>query len=165
MDRSDRTRSIRSNPVHPIEPRSSDWTRSIRSNPIDRNAWWAQLVAGLLGVEAGQDAVIREYLYAAKDATVEGYAHTVAEFTAKISELWDRLAGSCLGPRPLQTGVLSADGFSLSFGRTAIPILRVVYGSGVESVPGAFFPHGARGIIAQAALQSLGRPSPPLQKH
>lgn len=47
----------------------------------------SQVVAGLLGVEAGQDAIIRALLYQRATERVVPYGYTVAEFTNRISEL------------------------------------------------------------------------------
>ncbi|KAK8693840.1 hypothetical protein V6N13_071408 [Hibiscus sabdariffa] len=52
------------------------------------------LAASLLGVEAGQDAVIRGLLYKRANETVNPYGLTVADFTNRISEFWNRL-GMC----------------------------------------------------------------------
>lgn len=124
-----------------------------------------RLLAGLLGVEAGQDAVIREYLYERAGEAVHPYNHTVAEFTVRISELRNRL-GMCgvkdeglvmppsLGAENRTEGnVLSADYNSLSYGRTPQEILRIVYGTGDEHVPGGFFPEGGNGKIARHLIR------------
>ncbi|KAK4855278.1 hypothetical protein QYF36_005653 [Acer negundo] len=55
-------------------------------SPVSR-----RLVAGLLGVESGQDAVIRALLYEKATQTVPAYGITVAEFTNKISSLRNKL--------------------------------------------------------------------------
>ena len=122
-------------------------------------------------MEAEQDAVIRMYLYRMKDITVAGYPYIVSDFTTKISELRNRLGmttglvdegvevatWTCLGAEGrLSQNLLSADAFSLSYARTALPILRILYGTAAEALPGAFFPQGARGVIAEAALHTLG---------
>ncbi|XP_075108766.1 ferritin-like catalase Nec2 [Nicotiana tabacum] len=123
------------------------------------------LVAGLLGVEAGQDAVIRMYLYERADEVVWPYEYTVAYFTDRISNLRNRL-GMC-GIKdegiyvPLELGaenrtesnVLSADYYSLSYPRTPQEILRIVHSTGSEHMPGGFYPHGANGRIARELLQ------------
>ncbi|XVF80562.1 hypothetical protein PTKIN_Ptkin15bG0083500 [Pterospermum kingtungense] len=102
-------------------------------------------VASLLGVEAGQDAVIRALLY----EKVVPYNITMADFTNMISGLRNEL-GKC-GIKdeglivPLELGaenrttsnILSADTNSLSHARTPPEILRIVYGSGNEHKPGA----------------------------
>lgn len=121
-------------------------------------------MTGLLGVEAGQDAVIREYLYERAAEVVHPYNHTVAEFTNRISELRNRLAmcgmkdeGIIVPPflgaeGRTESNVLSADTNSLSYGRTPPEILRMVYGTGSEHVAGGFFPQGGNGRIARELL-------------
>ncbi|KAJ4727648.1 Desiccation-related protein PCC13-62 [Melia azedarach] len=123
-----------------------------------------RLVAGLLGVESGQDAVLRTLLYERAHEKVLPYNKTVAEFTIYISELRNRL-GMC-GIKdeglivPLELGaenrtesnILSADANSLSYARTPPEILRIVYGTGSEYKPGGFFPHGGNGRIAREFL-------------
>ncbi|XP_057496688.1 ferritin-like catalase Nec2 [Actinidia eriantha] len=120
-----------------------------------------ELLAGLLGVEAGQDAVIRTYLYERADELVKPYKYTVAEFTVRISELRNKLAMCGIKDEgivvPPQLGaenrtvsnVLSADSNSLSYERIPAEILRVLYGTGKENMPGGFFPQGANGNIAK----------------
>ncbi|XP_021280504.1 desiccation-related protein PCC13-62 [Herrania umbratica] len=124
-----------------------------------------QLAASLLAVEAGQDAVIRTLLYERANETVPPYRMTVANFTNRISELRNRL-GMC-GVKdeglivPLQLGaenrttsnILSADVNSLSYSRTPLEILRIIYGTGNESRPGGFFPSGGSGRIARSLLR------------
>lgn len=53
------------------------------------------LVSSLLGAEVGQDAVLRTLLYERVMQTVAPYSITVAEFTARISELrnWLTMCG------------------------------------------------------------------------
>ncbi|KAF4354309.1 hypothetical protein G4B88_007438 [Cannabis sativa] len=127
---------------------------------------FAGLLAGLLGVESGQDAVIRALLYERKEMTVEPYNITVAEFTERISELRNRLGRTDVTDEglvvPIDLGaegkvsgnVLSANQDSLSYGRTPAEILRIVYGNGNERVAGGFFPKGANGRIARSYLVS-----------
>ncbi|GJN31448.1 hypothetical protein PR202_gb19848 [Eleusine coracana subsp. coracana] len=123
-----------------------------------------RLVAGLLGVEAGQDAVIRGLLFERLGETVPPYNITVAEFTDRVSALRNRL-GRCgvkdeglTVPRELGaegaicTNVLSADRDSLSYPRTPAELLRILYLTGDEHVPGGFFPKGANGRIARELL-------------
>ncbi|XVE73294.1 hypothetical protein DITRI_Ditri11bG0106000 [Diplodiscus trichospermus] len=122
------------------------------------------LVASLLGVESGQDAVLRALLYEKAYEKVEPYNITVADFTNMISGLRNEL-GKC-GIKdeglivPLELGaenrttsnILSADPNSLSYARTPQEILRIVYGDGDEHKPGGFFPEGANGRIARSYL-------------
>ncbi|KAI6695744.1 hypothetical protein NL676_023454 [Syzygium grande] len=123
------------------------------------------LVAGLLGVEAGQDAVIRTLLYERALEKVVPYDITVAEFTNSFSILRNEL-GMCgikdegiIVPPALgaeqrtETNVLSANRSSLSYPRTPQEVLRVVYGTGDEHIPGGFFPDGANGEIARRFLE------------
>ncbi|KAI3448581.1 hypothetical protein Pfo_005246 [Paulownia fortunei] len=139
----------------------------VGTNPKLNGYITKRLLAGLLGVEAGQDAVIRGYLYERVAEVVHPYNHTVAEFTGRISELRNRLAmwgikdeGIIVPPflgaeNRTESNVLSADYNSLSYSRTPPEILRIVYGTGNEHVPGGFFPEGANGRIAR---QFLGKP-------
>ncbi|XP_030543325.1 desiccation-related protein PCC13-62-like [Rhodamnia argentea] len=126
------------------------------------------LVAGLLGVESGQDAVIRTLLYERALEKVAPYDITVAEFTNLFSILRNKL-GMCgikdegivvppvLGAEQrTETNVLSANKMSLSYPRTPQEVLRVVYGTGDEHVPGGFFPNGANGEIARRFLEKKG---------
>ncbi|KAL4362163.1 hypothetical protein GQ457_04G028700 [Hibiscus cannabinus] len=123
------------------------------------------LAASLLGVEAGQDAVIRGLLYERANERVSPYGLTVADFTNRISEFWNRL-GMCgakneglmvpvqLGAEnPTTSNILSADANSLSYSRTPAEILRIVYGTGNEHSPGGFFPRGGSGRIAMKLFQ------------
>ncbi|KAK9983783.1 hypothetical protein SO802_033308 [Lithocarpus litseifolius] len=123
-----------------------------------------RLVAGLLGVEAGQDAVLRALLYENANKKVLPYNITVAEFTNRTAEFKNRLA-MCgikdkgiivplsLGAENLtNTNVLSANEDSLSYSRTPLEILRIVYGTGSENKPGGFYPNGAGGNIARRYL-------------
>ncbi|KAK4773737.1 hypothetical protein SAY87_028756 [Trapa incisa] len=122
------------------------------------------LVASLLGVESGQDAVIRALLYERGHLKVPPYDLTVAEFTDKLSQLRNRLAmcgvkdEGVVVPTELgaagktETNVLSAGKNSLSYRRNPQEILRIVYGTGDEHVPGGFYPHGGNGRIASSFL-------------
>ncbi|XP_020107783.1 desiccation-related protein PCC13-62-like [Ananas comosus] len=125
-----------------------------------------KLLAGLLAVEAGQDAVIRTLLYERMDEIVPPYKNlTVADFTNRISALRNSL-GMCgikdeglLVPRELgaemriSTNIISADVNSLGYRRTPQEILRVLYGTGNEHVPGGFLPKGGNGKVARQYLQ------------
>ncbi|KAI4326467.1 hypothetical protein MLD38_031780 [Melastoma candidum] len=122
------------------------------------------LVGRLLGVESGQDAVIRTLLYERAFDKVEPYGVTVAELTNKLSWVRNEL-GKCglkdkgvivpkeLGPEgKLETEVLSSGKNELAYSRTPQEIFRIVYGSGNEHVPGGFYPHGGNGRIARSFL-------------
>ncbi|XP_075652716.1 ferritin-like catalase Nec2 [Castanea sativa] len=123
-----------------------------------------RLVAGLLGVESGQDAVIRALLYKYKNIKVRPYGKTVAEFTSRFSQLRDKLGNAGVkdeglvvpkdeGAEGLITGnVLAGDKYSVAYDRTPEEILRIVYGSGDERKPGGFYPKGADGRIAKSHL-------------
>ncbi|KAK2996956.1 hypothetical protein RJ639_026395 [Escallonia herrerae] len=137
----------------------------VGTNPNINGYITKRLLAGLLGVEAGQDAVIRSYLYERAKEVVHPYNHTVAEFTIRISELRNQLAMCGIKDEgiivPLELGaenrtmtnVLSANYDSLSYRRTPQEILRIVYGTGNEHVPGGFYPHGGNGRIARELLE------------
>lgn len=119
-----------------------------------------------MGVEAGQDAVIRTLLYERATAKVIPYGMTVAAFTYKISELRNKLGNAGQKDEgiivPANLGVegkipgnlLVGDQNSLSYGRKPEEILRIVYGSGNEHVPGGFYPKGLNGSIARKYLKS-----------
>ncbi|CAI0395715.1 unnamed protein product [Linum tenue] len=115
------------------------------------------LVAGLLGAEAGQDAVFRTLLYPYNNITV-------ADFTAALSELRNRLGMCGLKDEGLwvppelgaenrtESNVLSLDFSSLAYARTPPEVLRIVYGTGDEHRPGGFLPRGGNGKIAMDLL-------------
>ncbi|MBA0616554.1 hypothetical protein Godav_016596, partial [Gossypium davidsonii] len=121
------------------------------------NPYANNLVTGLLGIESGQDAVIRALLYPLRLAKVPPYDIDVDEFTRRISNLRNTLgrAGSKDesltvpvnegGEGRVQGNVLAGDHFSLAYNRTPEEILKIVYGSGNESIPGGYFPKGAGG--------------------
>ncbi|XP_023515237.1 desiccation-related protein PCC13-62-like [Cucurbita pepo subsp. pepo] len=124
-----------------------------------------KLAAKLLSAESGQSAVMRTLLYERANETVEPYNMTVAEFTNLTSTLANQL-GKCglkdegvVVPRSLgaenrtETNVLATDAKSLSYNRTIQEILRILYGTGSERLPGAFFPNGANGSIARRFLR------------
>ncbi|KAF8401494.1 hypothetical protein HHK36_012434 [Tetracentron sinense] len=137
----------------------------VGTNPFINGYKTKRLLAGLLGVESGQDAVIRMYLYERAKEMVHPYNYTVAEFTIRISELRNHLAicgikdeGIIVPPElgaenRTCSNVLSANYNSLSYARTPAEILRVVYNTGNEHKPGGFFPEGANGRIGREFLQ------------
>ncbi|XP_050363365.1 desiccation-related protein PCC13-62-like [Argentina anserina] len=133
--------------------------------PYLKNMTSRRLAASLLGVEAGQDAVIRDHLYQRAFEKVEPYNLTVADFTNRISKLRNEL-GMCgikdegvIVPEELgaenrtSSNIISADPNSLAYARTPQEILRIVYASGNESLPGGFYPEGANGRIARHFLK------------
>jgi hypothetical protein len=127
-------------------------------------SYYLQLAAGLLGIEAGQDAVIRTLLYEIKEKKVFPYAITVEEFTNRFSILRNELGNNGIKDEGLEVptflgaegkvsgNVLAGDNNSLPYPRTPEEILRIVYGTGDEHVPGNFYPKGADGRIARSYL-------------
>ncbi|GMH13148.1 hypothetical protein Nepgr_014989 [Nepenthes gracilis] len=139
-------------------------TGYVGASPMIRGNIAKRLTAGLLGVEAGQDAVIRARLYERAEEKVPPYNYTVAEFTDRLSKLRNQL-GKCgvkdegiIVPPELgaegksTTNVLSANKDSISYQRTPAEILRILYDTGDEHLPGGFYPSGANGKIAQQYL-------------
>ncbi|XP_057546363.1 ferritin-like catalase Nec2 [Amaranthus tricolor] len=122
------------------------------------------LVAGLLAVESGQDAVIRTMLYKRRFQMVSPYQITVQEFTNRISELRNKLGKSGLkdeglfidpseGAEGKVTGnILVGDKYSMGYPRTPEEVLRIVYSTGDEHKIGGFYPNGAYGSIARKYL-------------
>ncbi|GER31443.1 desiccation-related protein PCC13-62 [Striga asiatica] len=123
--------------------------------PCILNPIYRRLVAGLLAVESGQDAIIREMLYENAETIVSGSGfYSVANFTQKISELRDKLGGRghkdegiLVDPKDGAEGmisgnVLAGDVNSVAFDRTPEEILGIVYGSGDMCQHGGFFPQG-----------------------
>ncbi|KAM7488026.1 hypothetical protein LguiB_025510 [Lonicera macranthoides] len=135
-------------------------------NPKLRSPTAKRLVAGLLGVESGQDAVLRTLLYRRAKSIVPPYGITVAEFTNRISDLRNKLGHNGIRDEGLvvprfrgaegrvRGNILAGDEESLAFDRTPEEILRIVYGSGDEHVPGGFYPRGAGGKIASSYLKA-----------
>ncbi|XP_024521274.1 desiccation-related protein PCC13-62-like [Selaginella moellendorffii] len=124
-----------------------------------------RLVAGLLGVESGQDAVIRAYLTEHAERIVSPYSFTVAEVTARLSNFRSTIDHSygvndegihvplCLGAEGRTTqNTLVGDDYSVSYSRTPAQVLSIVYRTGNPSCPGGFFPLGALGTIATSFL-------------
>lgn len=118
-----------------------------------------------MGIEAGQDAIIRAELYSQKDNKVPPYEYTVANFTDALSDLANLLSKDvkvddeglevpkALGPERKMTGnILSANGDSLAYFHFPQKSLNYLYGSGNASEPGAYFPKGCFGVIAESYL-------------
>lgn len=137
----------------------------VGANPNINGYQSKRLLAGLLGVESGQDAVIRTLLYERAKEVVHPYNYTVADFTEHISDLRNMLAmcgikdeGLIVPPElgaenKTSSNILSANTNSLSYSRTPAEILRTVYGTGDEHKPGGFFPKGGNGKIAREFLK------------
>lgn len=144
----------------------------VGTNPVIDGYETKKLLAGLLGVESEQDAAFRALLFERLSEPVPPYRNiTVAEFTDRVSALRNRL-GRCgvkdegltvpreLGAeRAICTNLISADGDSLSYPRTPAELLRILYLTGDEHVPGGFYPKGANGRIARSFLG--GKPRGP----
>ncbi|CAL4893538.1 unnamed protein product [Urochloa decumbens] len=126
-----------------------------------------RLQSSILAVEAGQDAVIRLLLYQHADEAVPPYqGHTVADFTRRISEWRNRMSGCGAkdegvkvldrqqgAERRTISNILGAGEDSLGFQRTPAEVLRILYGSRNEQIPGGFLPRGANGTIARGFFQ------------
>ncbi|KAH9683944.1 Desiccation-like protein [Citrus sinensis] len=113
-------------------------TGYVGANPNLQDAVSQRLVAGLLGVESGQDAVIRTLLYEKANEKVHPYGTRVAEFTNKISQLRNNLGHSgvtkdegLVVPRALgaegkiKGNVLAGDENSVAYDRTPEDCLRI----------------------------------------
>ncbi|XP_028105236.1 desiccation-related protein PCC13-62-like [Camellia sinensis] len=141
-------------------------TGYVGANPKLQSPISKRLVAGLLAVESGQDAVIRGLLYERAREKVTPYEITVAEFTDRISELRNKLGSAGVKDEglivptfqgaegKLRGNVLAGDQNSVGYDRTPEEILRIIYSSGDEHVPGGFYPKGADGRIAKSHLPS-----------
>ncbi|PHU18311.1 Desiccation-related protein PCC13-62 [Capsicum chinense] len=139
-------------------------TGYVGANPKLHSPTAKRLVAGLLGVESGQDAVLRALLYERGRENVKPYGITVTEFTNRISALRNKLGRHGIKDEGLRVqrefgaegsirgNILAGDKYSLAYDRTPEEILRIVYGSGQESKPGGFYPNGAEGRIAKSYL-------------
>jgi hypothetical protein len=85
----------------------------------------------------------------------------VGEFTDRISNLRNKLGNGGVKDIGLSNNdfgevgnILVGDESSLSYPRTPDEILRIVYGSGDESIPGGIYPKGANGRIARILLHT-----------
>lgn len=119
-----------------------------------------------MGVESGQDAVIRTLLYQRATEKVIPYGITVAEFTNKISILRNNLGHNGIKDegiivpaflgveKNIPGNILTGNKYSLAYGRKPEEILRIVYASGKVEVAGGFYPNGANGTIARKFLKS-----------
>ncbi|OAY70176.1 Desiccation-related protein PCC13-62 [Ananas comosus] len=140
-------------------------TGYVGANPKLKSARAKRLVAGLLAVESAQDTVIRTLLYERLLTKVYPYDFTVAEFTNRASHLRNKLGKSgvkdeglvvppVLGAEgKIQGNIIAGDRYSTAYDRTPEEILSIVYASGNASVPGGFYPNGARGQIAESYIK------------
>nr|CAB3460241.1 unnamed protein product [Digitaria exilis] len=126
-----------------------------------------RLQSSILAVEAGHDAVIRLLLYQRADEAVPPYqGHTVADFTRRMSDWRNRMSGCGAkdegvkvldrqqgAERRTISNILGAGEDSLGFQRTPAEVLRILYGSRNEQIPGGFLPRGANGTIARGFFQ------------
>ncbi|GLJ33173.1 hypothetical protein SUGI_0667930 [Cryptomeria japonica] len=140
-------------------------TGYVGTNPRLQSKTAKRLLAGLLGVESGQDAVIRALLFESLLEKVEPYPYTVAEFTRRISMLRNSLGQTPSvdeglvverqhGAEGRVTGnILAGDERSVAYARTPEQILRIVYSTGNESIPGGIYPRGGNGRIARSYLE------------
>ncbi|PHT35580.1 Desiccation-related protein PCC13-62 [Capsicum baccatum] len=158
---------------HPLKPPFDAYVNDINyllasyeiPNPILQSSTAKRLVAGLLGVESGQDAVLRAFLYERGRKKVEPYGITVAEFTNRISKLRNKLGhhgikdeGLNVKPKVgvdgrIRENILAEDKYSMAYDRTPKEILRIVYDSGKENKPGRLYPKGAERRIAKSYLR------------
>ncbi|KAL3617193.1 ER membrane complex subunit 6 [Castilleja foliolosa] len=133
-------------------------TPSIQSAPQLFESIKCSNLAGLLGVESGQDAVIRALLNQFANFQVMPYSFTVADFTAKISAQRDRLGNPGVtkdeglivdtktgAEGKISGNVLAGNTESLAYDRSPEEILSIVYTTGNADAPGGFFPNGAGG--------------------
>ncbi|KAL6843443.1 hypothetical protein ACP4OV_026765 [Aristida adscensionis] len=142
-------------------------TGYVGANPKLLTPQAKKLLAGLLGVESAQDAVIRTLLYERGMSRVASYGVGVAELTAHISDLRNALGRRGVkdeglvvapgqGPEGITVGnLIAGDHLSLAYDRTPEEILGIVYGTGNPAQRGGFFPQGADGRIARGLLQQV----------
>ncbi|PRQ39513.1 hypothetical protein RchiOBHm_Chr4g0426051 [Rosa chinensis] len=124
---------------------------------------------GSFGCGIRTRCVIRTLLYKNALVRVHPYGITVVEFTNWLSDLRNKLGQTGSkdeGPLvPKYKGaegniignVLAGTAYSVAYDRshrTPEEILRIVYGSGDEHVPGGFYHKGADGRIAKSHLQN-----------
>ncbi|EFJ19519.1 hypothetical protein SELMODRAFT_233386 [Selaginella moellendorffii] len=124
-----------------------------------------KLVSGLMGVQAGQDAVIRTLLFEIMENKLRPYNVTVAKLTSLVSDLRHKLDHTRKADEGLSVhqnrgaekqvngNLISANDYSMAISRSPQQVLQVLYGTGDASVPGFFFPKGANGKIAGIFLK------------
>ncbi|THF98553.1 hypothetical protein TEA_020096 [Camellia sinensis var. sinensis] len=107
------------------------------------------------GRRVGPRCSIRGLLYERAREKVKPYGITVAAFTDRISELRNKLGSAGVKDEglivptfqgaegKLRGNVLAGDQNSVGYDRTPEEILRIIYSSGDEHVPGGFYPKGA----------------------
>ncbi|RDX72304.1 hypothetical protein CR513_48234, partial [Mucuna pruriens] len=141
-----------------------DLTSYVGAIPLLQNATSKKLIAGLLAVESGQDAVIRASLYERRALLVHLYGVGVEVFTERILALRNKLGNAGLKDEglvvPITKGaegkvvgnILAGDNDSLAYSRTPQKILRIIFGGGDEHVIGGFYPSGGIGRIARSYI-------------
>ncbi|KAG6542857.1 hypothetical protein Mapa_015761 [Marchantia paleacea] len=124
-----------------------------------------KLLGGLLSITSAQDAILRTLLYQHREETLETYNLTVAQITDKLSTYCTRLIQdhemdeTVFVPfqqnleQSLVGSILTVDKDFLPLRLSPSQVLGLLYGSGNASVPGAFFPQGAVGKIADKFLR------------
>ncbi|BFI34078.1 hypothetical protein AXG93_3228s1150 [Marchantia polymorpha subsp. ruderalis] len=124
-----------------------------------------KLLGGLLSITSAQDAILRTLLYQHREETLKTYNLTVAQITDKISTYCTRLIQDQemdetvflpfqqLSEQNLVASIVTVDKDFLPLRLSTRQVLGLLYGSGNASVPGAFFPQGAVGKIADKFLR------------
>ncbi|ONK58689.1 uncharacterized protein A4U43_C09F15660 [Asparagus officinalis] len=138
-------------------------TGYVGANPNLISPQSKRLVAGLLGVESAQDAVIRNLLYIKATPRRTLQHHGGRAHRPRLRPPQQARCGSCVKDEGIEEGaegkiagnVIAGDENSLAFDRTPEEILKVVYGGGSASAPGGFFPKGAGGRIARSFLDKV----------
>ncbi|XP_075640544.1 ferritin-like catalase Nec2 [Castanea sativa] len=107
----------------------------------------------------GECAVIRTLLYEKANQKVLPYNMTVAEFTDHISKLRNMLSKSGTKDEgvivPVSPGAYNqanTDITPVNHTWTLPEILRILYGTGSQHIPGGFSPRGGGGNIAKCFL-------------
>ncbi|XP_058096161.1 ferritin-like catalase Nec2 [Magnolia sinica] len=136
-----------------------------------------RLVASLLAVKSGQDAVIRSLLYRHALQPIYPYTSNVAELTNRLSALRNRLSrssnkdqGLLVSPHGWIGGsssgnIIYSNNNSIAYWRFPRETLRILYGTGHEDRPGGFFPIGTKGAVAQIYLANATSACPRLSKN